>query len=414
MSTASLPLSVTHPVLASCPAVCGANAGLQPLTLGSPEEAARGNEIARRMPSIEFVELILTDNCNLRCSYCWEKDKAPRSMSEETVMAAIRFLLERSGPRKELGVLFFGGEPLLCFDLIKTVHAYATGRGEALGKTIDWTMTTNGTLLDEKHVVWLAKHRVKYLLSLDGVGEDHDRHRKTADGRGTFDRIAANIPLVKRYQPWLGTRMTLTPATVRNLRKNVEALHAMGINQFLFECAHGIPWTSEELADYETALLETAELYLEMKRGKKPFRMKFFEEAEPGQNLEKPYWGCGAGRTRCCVDPRGDIYGCSKLANITGLGNGVLPLGNVLQGFTRIENRQPLLDSTLTHRKKCAACDLQKTCAGGCPAINAAATGSIYEPEEMTCQTYVIFERVVQYFRRRYAEVLGGDAASQP
>jgi uncharacterized protein len=359
------------------------------------------------MPSIEFVELILTDNCNLRCSYCWEKDKAPRSMSEETVMAAIRFLLERSGPRKELGVLFFGGEPLLCFDLIKTVHAYAAGRVEAIGKTIDWSMTTNGTLLNEERLAWLAGHKVKCLLSLDGAGEDHDRHRRTLDGRGTFDLIAAKIPLIKRYQPWLGTRMTLTPETAANLRKNIETLHGLGVNQFLVDCAHGIRWTMDDLATYEAALFETAELYLEMKRSGRPFRMKFFEEAEPGKGREKMAWGCGAGRRRCCVDTRGDLYGCSKLANIAGAGHGILPMGNVIQGFTRIENRQPLLIATLEPRTTCAKCDLRKTCAGGCPAVNAAATGCIYEPETVACRIQAIHEKARQYLRRRYGEVFG-------
>lgn len=395
-----------------CPNACGLAERSLPTTLDTLRVAACGNAAARQMPPLGFMELILTENCNLRCSYCWEKDKTPQNMPEQTAIAAIDFLFEQAGTLDKLDLLLFGGEPLLRFDLIRRVHAYATERARATKKTIAWSMTTNGTLLDEARAAWLAEHRVWYLLSLDGAKEDHDRHRKTVDGRGTFDVIAAKMPLLKRYQPRQGARLTITPATARNLRRNVETLLELGIGQFLIECAHGIAWTADDLATYEASLCDTAELYLAKRHSNQSMRMKFFEEAEPGKNWEKPYWGCGAGRGRFCVAPLGDLYGCSKLANITGARRGVLPMGNVFQGFTRIDNRRAFLGSTLGPREKCGQCTLQNVCAGGCPAVNAAAHGGIYEPDETACQISFVQQRARQYLRRRYAELF--DDTSQP
>ena len=186
---------ISLPVIDARGGGCGSGCGsstdsVESATLDSTAEAIRGNRLARRMPRMSYMELILTDQCNLRCSYCFEKDKNPHNMSDETAMASVDFLMEESGPTKNLTLLFFGGEPLLRFDLMQKVWEYATKRADALGKKINWDMTTNGTLVTEEKARWLRDHGVKYLLSMDGGKEDHDRYRKYANGRGSFDVIA--------------------------------------------------------------------------------------------------------------------------------------------------------------------------------------------------------------------------------
>ena len=323
-----------------------------------------------------------------------------------SLKAAIEFLLKQSHKVKKLEVLFFGGEPMLRFDMIEEIHEYATRRAKEEGKAIHWSMTTNGTLITEKKARRLAEHGVKHLLSLDGAKEDHDRHRKFANGRGSFDCIKNKLPFLKRYQPWLGSRVTFTPATAVNLRKNIEILHELGINQFVIGPAIGPPWNTKDLLAYEEAYLDLCELYLRMKYFKRPFRATLFEDQEPGKGT-RAHWGCGAGRGKICVDQYGDIHGCSKLANITGTRNGVLPMGNVLQGFTRIHNRRKLANDSVSPRKKCAKCEFRNVCTGGCAAINAAETGSMYKPNGVNCRMTFIEQRVFRYFRRRYKEVFG-------
>lgn len=412
MSVTALPI-VNLATRSGCGGGCGGapanSAGVDPLTLSSLSEAVRGAQIARRMPKLCYMELILTDQCNLRCSYCFEKDKNPHNMSDETALAAVDFLMEESGPTKTVTILFFGGEPLLRFDLMRRVHAYATSEAGKRDKTIHWDMTTNGTLMTEEKAAWLAKARVNYLLSLDGGKEDHDRYRKFANGRGSFEAVAAKLPLMKRFQPWMGAKISVTPEAGANLARSVEELHRRGINQFILGYAHGLPWTTSDLASYEQALYELCELYLEKKFNKQYFRLSLFEEGELGDADGHASFGCGAGRGRCCVDSYGDIYGCSKLATITGMHNGVLPYGNVFQGFTRIENRLQFMHTTVGPREKCRNCEFNDVCGGGCPAVNYKATGSIFDPDDLGCRIVFINQRVHGYMRQRSREVFGSD-----
>lgn len=405
---------MTLPVLEGSRSGCcssgpgGENGGLEAATLGTVAEAVRGNEIARRMPRMSYMELILTDQCNLRCSYCFEKDKNPHNMSDETAIAAVDFLMRESGPTKNLTILFFGGEPLLRFDLMQKVHAYATKEADKLGKTIHWDMTTNGTLMTEEKARWLANAKVKYLLSMDGGQEDHDRYRKFANGRGSFGVIAQRLPIMKRFQPWMGAKISVTPEAAPRLRESMASLHKLGINQFILGYAHGLPWTVADLAKYEESMYDVCEFYLEKKYNKEHFRLTLFEEGEPGETTAKCQFGCGAGRGRFCVDSYGDFYGCSKLATITGMHNGVLPYGNVFQGFTRIENRLQFMHTEVGPRHKCAQCEFADVCGGGCPAVNYKATGSIHDPDDLGCRIVFINQRVHSYMRNRTAEVFNG------
>ena len=412
MDLISLP--VIEATSGGCASGCGAgeSCGDEPSTLSSAADVVRGNRIAKNLPRMSYMELILTDQCNLRCSYCFEKDKNPHNMTDETAYAAVDFIMKESGPAERIMVLFFGGEPLLRFDLMKKVWGYATKRADELGKTISWDMTTNGTLMTEEKARWLSDHKVKYLLSMDGGRKDHDRYRKYASGLGSFDVIAKNLPIMKRYQPWMGAKVSITPESAPNLPKSLEELHDLGINQFILGYAHGLPWTLDDLARYEQTMYEVCELYLEKKYHKKYFRMTLFEEGEPGEVEEKSSYGCGAGRGRCCIDSYGDIFGCSKLATITGMHNGVLPYGNVFQGFTRAENRLTFLHADIGPRAKCKKCEFKEVCGGGCPAVNYKATGNIHDPDDLACRIVFINQKVHAYMRHRTAEVFASEKDS--
>lgn len=381
--------------------------GHQPLTLGTVQDVVRGRLLAKKMPPMSYMELILTDQCNMRCSYCFEADKNPHIMSEELALQSVDFLMETSRDIKDLTVLFFGGEPLLRFEMIKKVVEYTNARAAELGKRVHYDMTTNGTLVEEEHLEFFRDNGVKFLLSMDGGREDHNAHRRFAGGQGSYDTIRKKIQMFKRYQPWLGAKMTIMPDRGLNLRKNIEELWEAGVNQFIIGYGHGVPWTVQDLLNYEQGLMESCELYLEMKYNRRPFRMSLFEEGEPGEAGEKHSFGCGAGRGRFCVDSYGDIYGCSKLATITGMHNGVLPFGNVQQGFTRIENRMQFLVSEVGPREKCSACEFREVCGGGCPAVNYARTQSIYDPDDLSCRIVFVTQRVHAYMQRRHREVFG-------
>ncbi len=372
----------------------------------------RGNLQAQKMFPLSYMELILTTNCNLQCSYCFERDKKPLNMSDEVAFAAVDFLILASRNTKDLTILLFGGEPMMRFDLIQKIVPYANKKATEAGKVISWNMTTNGTLIDEERAQWMAEQKIKYLLSLDGAKEDHNRYRKFSNGSGSYDLIVQRLPMMKLYQPWIGTKMSVTPESALHIRDNLGELWKQGINQFIIGYAHGMDWTDEALLNYERGMMEVCELYLEMKYNKKYFRITTFEEETLCDNKEVPF-GCGAGRGRFCVDPVGDLYGCSKLCTIMGSGKGILPFGNVFQGFIWIDNRKHCLNDSAKPRLKCQGCDYEKVCNGGCPATNFAETGSVYIPDDEACKLILICRRIDQYMRRRHDEVFGTDWTSR-
>jgi uncharacterized protein len=366
------------------------------------------------MMPLSYMELILTSNCNLRCSYCFEKNKQPEDMSDEVAFRAVDFLLAVSGAVTDVGILLFGGEPMLRMDLIEKVHRYGTEKAKAAGKKLSWSMTTNGTLIDRDQADWLARHQVKYLLSMDGGRKDHDRYRRFSDGRGTFDLLMDRLPMMKRYQAWMGVKMSVTPESLATLCEGIRELYDSGINQFLVGYAHGMPWTDDKLIEYELTMKELCELYLEMKHQKKHFRVATYEEDSLKKRLDEQLFGCGAGRGRFCVDPLGDVYGCSKLATILGPRRGVLPMGNVFQGFTTIENRKQLLITEVGPRLKCVGCELKRECSGGCPAVNYYYANDVFECDDLSCKLTLIGLRVDDYMRLRHDEVFGTKWRSKP
>jgi uncharacterized protein len=164
--------------------------------------------IARYYYPIGHVDLFITERCNLRCPYCFVEGKKARDISLETTFKAIDFILKHSAEGASIGILFFGGEPFIRFDLMRSITLSAVATAQREGRSFYFTVTTNGTLLDAEKLAFCRDYGIKFLLSLDGGAESHNLNRKFANGRGSFETIAARIPLMKRYQPWLGARVS--------------------------------------------------------------------------------------------------------------------------------------------------------------------------------------------------------------
>ena len=241
--------------------------------------AAVAARVAERFwPALCYADVFLTEDCNHRCAYCFVKGKNPRKMSEEVARQSLEFLLRASKQEKSVRILFFGGEPLLEFDLIRFFIEYGRERFRRAGKELGFDMTTNGTLMTAERARYFRDHGVMCLLSIDGDQETHDAHRKMLGGGSSFEAVMERLPLMKSFQPWQGTRMTVHPETVHKLRHNVEFLFRCGINQFIIGPATGIEWSAEALRTYEEQMCLVADLYREMKEKGWPFRMTLFEK----------------------------------------------------------------------------------------------------------------------------------------
>ncbi|MDE6059626.1 MAG: thioether cross-link-forming SCIFF peptide maturase [Clostridia bacterium] len=339
---------------------------------------------------VKALCLHVSHDCNLRCKYCFADEGAYHSvretMSFEVAKAAIDFLLKNSGNRKVLEVDFFGGEPLMNFDVVKRTVYYAKEEAAKLGKRFLFTTTTNGLLLDDDIIAFLNAEMENVVLSLDGRKEVHDEVRKTVNGKGSFDAV---IEKIKKFVRSRGDKHYYVRGTftAKNLdfSKDVLFLADSGFDSLSLEpVVTDIPelQIKEEhlpqiCAEYETLCDEY------IKRQEKGEGFNFFHfnvDLEGGPCLSKRVSACGAGNEYFSVVPNGDIYPCHQFA-----GDKKWRMGSVLEGTLDPEIRKTFAESCLFTRKKCGDCFAKFICSGGCNANNYHYNGDINMPYEMTC-----------------------------
>jgi uncharacterized protein len=287
----------------------------------------------------------------------------------------------------QVQMVFLGGEPTLEPLLIERAVSRAR-RWEAFGElSFDFTMTTNFLSLDEPLAGKLAEWRVAYLLSVDGFGPRHDRSRPARDVPSAFAVLAERIGMLQRYQPWLGARVTSTPATVEWLREDLGRLEEMGFRQFIISPASGIPWTDEALACFRDQLIGYA-------RGRKRGAGDPIPYISPVDDPPKGRysWGCGAGRGRYSIDPSGKIFSCARFAGMASAEP--LDLGNIWDGIDPHGNVVRFQDESYATRPGCLNCAIREDCLGGCPAVNWEEAGSLTSPAINECRMMRIIEAV--------------------
>ncbi|MEP0814288.1 MAG: radical SAM protein [bacterium] len=262
--------------------------------------------LIKAFPPITFIDLHVTDDCNLRCPYCFVHGKRNNQMTDDVAFAAVDFLIRESRDQDILRILFIGGEPLLEFDLMQRIVLYAGKASIKHRKRINYDTTTNGTLFNEEILEFFRDSKISFLLSMDGGKESHDMHRKFAGGIGSFDTVVSKIPLMKKYQPWLGIRVTPTPQTISRLFEDVKELYQLGANQFIIGPATGVTWSFEDFALYQSQMLLIADWYVKLKRRRAHLRInQFGDDASDLLGNKQGIWGCGAGKSRISISTSG-------------------------------------------------------------------------------------------------------------
>ncbi len=350
----------------------------------------------KTFPPITEMELMLTEQCDQRCDYCFVEGKnSDWAMDSATARRAVDYLFRESRKKPRVRILFFGGEPLLAWDRIREVTVYAEEQARRTGQEVDFNMTTNGSLLDQERCEFLARHRIKYLISIDGGPLIHDRHRKRPDGRSSYRLIAGNLPLMKRYQPWLGARMTIHPDTVASLPESFSHLVELGFGQFLIGPASGLEWSDRDLEVYRDGMIEVARrLKRELDHGRK-LRVNSLEESLKMRSGKRNYRGCRAGRQSITVTGDGFLHPCSKMWGVAGR-EGLPPLGTLKEGITALNYRLRLCGMIPVDNSTCSGCPWEDLCPGGCFAVNYQETGDIFQPAPFECR---IQERTVEMMR---------------
>ena len=347
---------------------------------------------ARPVKSDEVKALCLhvCHDCNFRCRYCFADEGAyhakRESMSLETAKKAIDFLIENSGKRRVLEADFFGGEPLMNFEVIRETVAYARKRGEECGKKFLFTTTTNGLLLSDEVIDFFNREMENVVLSLDGRKEVHDAIRKSVNGKGTFDLI---LPKLKKFISLRGNKSYYVRGTftAKNLdfSKDVLFIADQGVDSISMEPVvtdlEDLQIREEHLPAIETEYEKLCDEYLKRYAEGRGFNFFHFNiDLEGGPCLAKRVSACGAGNEYFSVVPNGDIYPCHQFA-----GDKTFRMGSVYTGIERKDIREKFKNSCLFTRKKCDGCFAKFICSGGCSANNYHFNGDIEEPYAVTC-----------------------------
>lgn len=342
---------------------------------------------ATRAQPISKIDLFLTEDCTLACDYCFVARKTPsHRMSWDTARRAVEFLVMASGDLTGIALHFMGGEPLLEFPLLARTTQYAARCSQEMGKAVQFAVTTNGTLLTEEIIRFGRAFGFNYLLSLDGDQDTHDRHRRTHGGDGSWRRVVDRaLPLLRRHQGWIGTRMTVLPDTARDLCRGVQTLFALGVNQFLIGPDYDADWAPAELRALFAQMIAVARFYADAIAAGAPLRIVEFESPlEDRSRRMRPMWGCDAGVSRVAVSTAGGLYPCARFVRPFA-GMPAFCMGTVDTGLARRDEWFRAVADARIARKRCLRCAHAALCAGGCPASNIHRNGSAGKPVLAAC-----------------------------
>lgn len=356
--------------------------------------ADRAFDFKNRHTELKALCLHVAHTCNLNCSYCFAaqgKYHGERAlMSFETGKRALDFLVENSGTRKNLEVDFFGGEPLMNFDVVKRLVAYARSIEKEKNKNFRFTLTTNGVLLDDEVTKFANRECHNVVLSLDGRKEVHDRLRKTVNGQGSYDVIVPKFRefVKKRGNKGYYVRGTFTKNNI-DFTNDIFHMADLGFTELSMEpvvCAPDEPYALTE-ADLPTLFEQYEILSKEMLKRKKegrPFTFyHYMLDLEDGPCIYKRISGCGSGTEYLAVTPWGELYPCHQF-----VGDPKYSLGNIYDGIQNTELQQEFKLCNAYARPDCKDCWAKLYCSGGCAANAYHATGSIRGIYKYGCELF--------------------------
>ncbi len=343
---------------------------------------------------IKALCLHVAHTCNLNCSYCFAsqgKYSGDRAlMSLEVGKRALDFLIENSGKRHNLEVDFFGGEPLMNFDVVKELVAYAREREKKAGKNFRFTLTTNGVLIDDDVIDFANRECSNVVLSLDGRKEIHDRFRVDYAGHGSFDKI---VPKFQKLVEARGgknyyIRGTFTHANPDFLA-DIKVMLDLGFKELSLEpvvCSDDDPsaLTKDDLPIVMEQYEKLAELMLKKHCEGDPFTFyHYMIDLKGGPCIYKRISGCGSGTEYLAVTPFGDLYPCHQF-----VGDEKYKLGNIYDGIINNKVRDEFAACNVYAKPECSDCWAKLYCSGGCAANAYHATGSVSGIYKNGCELF--------------------------
>lgn len=341
------------------------------------------NALAKRNTVLKALCLHVAHTCNLNCEYCFAsqgKYHGERAlMSFEVGKRALDFLVENSGTRHNLEVDFFGGEPLMNWQVVKDLVAYARELEKTVDKHFRFTLTTNGMLVDDDVIDFANREMDNVVMSLDGRKEINDHFRKTVGDVGSFDII------VPKFQKFVKARSGKSyyirgTFTHRNpdFTKDIQTMLDLGFDELSMEPVVCPPTDKYALTEDDKQIVfkeyeKLAGMMIERREANKPFTFyHYMLDLEGGPCIYKRISGCGSGTEYLAVTPTGELYPCHQF-----VGNKDYLMGDIWQGVNRLDIRDKFKQCNAYSRPECENCWARLYCSGGCAANAYNATGDI-------------------------------------
>ena len=349
-------------------------------------------DFKKRQTVVKALCLHSAHDCNLACRYCFAEEGEYHGrralMSYEVGKKALDFLIANSGARRNLEVDFFGGEPLMNWEVVKQLVEYGRSQEELHNKKFRFTLTTNGVLLNDEIMEFSNREMSNVVLSLDGRQDVNDRMRPFRNGRGSYDLI---VPKFQKFAKERGDRDYFVRGTFtrNNLDFADDVLHFadLGFEKMSVEPVVASP--EEPYAIREEDLPQIMEEYDRLaeeyiKRHKEGRGFTFFHfmlDLNQGPCVAKRLSGCGSGTEYLAVTPWGDLYPCHQF-----VGNEEFLLGNVDEGVTKTEICNEFKLCNVYAKDKCRDCFARFYCSGGCAANSFNFHGSITDAYDIGCE----------------------------
>ena len=349
-------------------------------------------DFKKRPTVVKALCLHIAHDCNLACRYCFAEEGEYHGrralMSYETGKAALDFLIANSGSRRNLEVDFFGGEPLMNFEVVKQLVAYGREQEKLHDKHFRFTLTTNGVLLNDDIMEFANREMDNVVLSIDGRKEVHDHMRPFRKGAGSYDLIVPKFQKFaeSRNQEKYYVRGTYTHFNT-DFSKDVLHLADLGFKQISVE-----PVVAEETDDYAIKEEDLPVLFKEyddlaaemVRRNKAGNGFNFFHfmiDLEGGPCVAKRLSGCGSGTEYLAVTPWGDLYPCHQF-----VGQDEFLMGNVWDGVVKTDIRDEFKLCNIYAKDKCTNCFAKFYCSGGCAANSWNFHHSITDAYDVGCE----------------------------
>ncbi len=342
-------------------------------------------------PVIKAMCLNVSHNCNLACEYCFADggtyNDERKTMSYDTAKAAIDMLVEMSGTRRNLEVDFFGGEPMLDFEVVKKTVLYARSIEKERGKNFRFTITTNAYRLNDEDIDFFNEQMYNVVISIDGRKEVHNRVRKTVGGKDSFDDVIKNaLRFKERRKGQYYVRGTFTRYNL-DFCSDVLFLNDLGFDQLSIEPVVLKPESPMSIREQDLPRViaeydKLAEEYIARRKTDKWFNFfHFMIDIDNAPCAVKRLKGCGAGGEYVAVAPDGTVYPCHQFDGIKSVA-----LGNVFDGVNNDELRKKFYYCSVPTKTDCSECWAKYYCSGGCMANSFKFNGDINMPYKPACE----------------------------